>query len=54
MVQVGYQLPDDLSEWGVLGYTRCPLCRSLRRDPVFCVLWIGALLGGLWVLSALS
>lgn len=35
--------PDET--WGVLGPTKCPVCRMLRKDPVFIVLWGGLLAG---------
>lgn len=31
-------VPDDT--WGVLGPTECPLCRNLRRSPLFAGLLI--------------
>jgi hypothetical protein len=43
--------PEVNDEWGVLGKTKCPLCRNLRKDPVFCVLWIGGILLILWTLG---
>lgn len=44
--------PDDT--WGVLGPTKCPFCRMLRKDPVFVCLWaglIGLAMFSIWVES---
>lgn len=43
--------PDDT--WGVLGPTKCPLCRGLRRNPLFAVLLACGIIGAIYMMGEL-
>lgn len=55
MLEVGWTpdkpLAEPTDDWGVLGPTRCPVCRMLRKDPVFAALLGVGLFVALWAMK---
>lgn len=55
MLEVGWTpdkpMAEPTEDWGVLGPTKCPVCRMLRKDPIFAAMLGVSLFVALWAMK---